>query len=185
MYSDYWGKCGENEPQRIINELVKQEGPRNVLFVATSTIIDFKTIINKISNLTNITFSEKNGFPQEVIDEFSNINVDFKTLNVLSTTKIIKKYSMIVAFGLFSKQVLWEKRELGMKNLIQLLKPNGILVTSVKFEYMNEFKKTIKNLNLAITQWASEYEFIGIRNRFALGIKSRGDIRVTYYLKTP
>ena len=91
---------------------------------------------------------------------------------------------MVVAFGLFSKQVLWEKKDLAIQNLIELLKPNGILVASIKFDYMDEFEKTIKNLNLVKVKWASEYEFISIRTRFALGIKGRGDIRVTYYLKS-
>ena len=87
MYSGYWGKCGETEPQRVIDELVKQEDPRNVLFVATSTIIDFGTIINKISNFTKITFSEKNGYPIDLIEKFKNKTVNFETIDVLQLLK--------------------------------------------------------------------------------------------------
>ena len=185
MYSGYWGKCGENEPQRVIDELVKQESPRNVLFVATSTIIDFENIITKISNFTKITFSEKNGYPIDLIEKFKNKTVNFETIDVLSTAGINEKYSLVIAFGLFPKQVLWGKKVLAIQNLIELLKPNGILVASIKFDYMDEFEKTIKNLNLVKTKWTSEYEFINIRRRFNLGINGRGDIRVTYYLKSP
>ncbi len=185
VFKGYWGKCGESEPGRIIESIVNQRDPKNVLFVATSTIIDFEGICKRILNIDSkikITFSEKNGYPQSIVEEFGNEGINFEEINVLSINNN-KKYSIIVCLGLFSKVVLWEPRVDALKNMSFLLKEDGVLVVSVKFEYMDEFEQSIHDAGLEIVKWASEYEFISIKKRVSLGIRGRGDIRVTYYLK--
>jgi deoxyribodipyrimidine photolyase len=94
---------------------------------------------------------------------------------------------MIVAFGLFSKQVFWDGTTQALNNLSEILKPDGILVVSVKFDYYEEFEDFIEESELSIDQWYSEYEHVSMQRRMKIekrfGVKGRGDIRVTYYLK--
>ena len=190
MHGYYWGKCGENEPGRLMGIFNDLGAPRNIHFVATSSIIDFDSIIYSLKGLdpsTEITFSDSYSLPQQIIQNHSNQDIKFTQLDVSSILDSEPKYSMIVAFGLFSKQVFWDGTTQALNNLSEILKPDGILLVSVKFDYYEEFKDFIEESELSIDQWHSEYEHISMQRRMKIekrfGVKGRGDIRVTYYLK--
>jgi len=190
MHGWYWGKCGENEPGRLMGIFNDLGAPRNIHFVATSSIIDFDSIIDSLKGLdpsTEITFSDRYSLPQQIIQKHSNQDIKFTQLDVSSILDSESEYSMIVAFGLFSKQVFWDGTTQALNNLSEILKPDGILVVSVKFDYYEEFEDFIEESELSIDQWHSEYEHISMQRRMKIekrfGVKGRGDIRVTYYLK--
>ena len=150
-----WGLVADGGPEKILNFLDGTEKNTSVLFVGTSTHIDFGTIIRRIRSYNpncEITFSDIHESILRKREEFVQDGVRFEQMNILQTPDEEPFWDCVVAFGLFSPSVLRENEpEIALENIIKITKDKGFITISTHERNALNFEKMLTNFNHLLT----------------------------------
>ena len=181
-----WGLVADGGPEKILNFLDETGKNTSVLFVGTSTHIDFGTIIRRIRRHNpncEITFSDKDESILRKREEFVQDGVRFEQMNILETPDEEPFWDCVVAFGLFSPSVLWENEsEIALENIIKITKDKGFITISTHERNALNFEKMLANFNHLLTyeKWSGYASHVLDKHQFFRGWKRVGP-RGEYY----
>jgi hypothetical protein len=175
-----WGLVAEGGPEKILNFLDETGKNTSVLFVGTSTHIDFGTIIRRIRRHNpncEITFSDKDESILRKREEFVQDGVRFEQMNILQIPDEEPFWDCVVSFGLFSPSVLVEnEQEIALENIIKITKDKGFITISTHERNALNFEKMLASFNHLLTyeKWSGYASHVADKHRFFRGWKRVG-----------
>lgn len=146
-----WGFTERGGPDKILEYISQSTGIKSVLFVGAAHAVDYVPIIKQIQNVNHqcrIIFSDVYLISPKKIETIESAGGEFIQIDVLQDTGLELNVDCIVAFGLFSPQVVWaNSAETALSNLIKMTNQGGLIVASTREKYGHEFEQMIKSVD--------------------------------------
>ncbi len=169
-----WGLTEFRGPEKILEHIEKSNQVNSVLFVGAAHQVDYIPIIRQIQNVNHrckVIFSDQYMISPNEVGKIKIAGGEFLQIDVLQDPESDFNVDCIIAFGLFSPQVIWANTaKIALCNLIKMTREGGLIVASTREQYDSEFEEVIKSVDSILSfEKSTDYDQDTAYDKHAFG----------------